>query len=95
METFTLIEDIDEALLRLRGHKCRLDSRKPAGGGVCNVCAATCILQRDVRDKAVALQAQRDALLAACERLLWLLEVEHDTGHIGTDARAIITQARG
>ena len=41
------------------------------------------------------LAASRKALLAACERLLWLLEVEHkiDTGHIGRDARAAIAAA--
>ena len=33
-------EELDHISHLLKGHKCRIDSRKPAGGPVCDTCQA-------------------------------------------------------
>jgi len=52
------MDTISEVARLLKGHKCRVDGHRPAGGAVCNICQAT-----------FALDALRRRLMGIAEAL--------------------------
>jgi hypothetical protein len=53
------MDDLRQARLLLRGHKCRVDARKPAGGKVCNLCQAASCLEAAIKNVEQMTEAAR------------------------------------
>jgi len=61
MSKETIEQNVEYALTLTAGHKCRVDRRKPAGGGVCDVCQARFVLQ-DIKRQAASVDKLVEAL---------------------------------
>jgi hypothetical protein len=46
MTIWNLSDEVLHIKSQIKGHKCRIDSHRPAGGGQCNLCQAEFALQK-------------------------------------------------
>lgn len=64
------MDRIDHIKTLLKNHKCRIDRRKPAGGGVCNICQADFALDNLKTEVTILSKREKEIIYFALSRLL-------------------------
>jgi hypothetical protein len=92
MSKETIEQNVEYALTLTAGHKCRVDRRKPAGGGVCDVCQARFVLQ-DIKRQAASVDKLVEAAMKVTDTI-YHCDGRPAARHMA-DLRAALALARG